>query len=341
MNLACQLTPRFFLLLVVIGFVGCETEPELARPIQVAAQEREEKKSQPAESAKPFQRSSQETLDELLDRVEKTKVSEKSQQITKDSDPDSTQSPGDRQELPTEPPLDPKQSSDEPSVHTPVSDEEQTIEIPATWKRLGQHEIWIDFKNKQVILGGNICLTAGQLEMFACPAGTKEHESVIAVNAAASEMHAALVALKIDPGKPCQWNPEYKPASGPVIDIDVLWHDSKTKTTISRSAKQMIQDFHTKKPMTHQWVFGGSELWEDPESGEKIYYANSGEMICLSNFSTASLDLNVESSQSNDGLLFQALTENIPPLGTKVYLVLKLGKPIAANPVDEQKNEVP
>ncbi len=336
MNLACQLTPRFCLLLVIIGFVGCEIKPKLAPAARVATPEQEEKNA-PSSKAEEILPKKTADVAELLGPGKQAE----SPPTTLDADSDSAPSTSDKQGSPTEPPLDPKRSSDEPSVDTPVSDEEQTIEIPATWKRLGQHEIWIDFKNKLVILGGNICLTAGQLEMFACPAGTKEHESVIAVNAAASEMHAALVALKIDPGKPCQWNPEYKPASGPVIDIDVLWHDSKTKTTISRSAKQMIQDFHTKKPMTHQWVFGGSELWEDPESGEKIYYANSGEMICLSNFSTASLDLNVESSQSNDGLLFQALTENIPPLGTKVYLVLKLGKPIAANPVDEQKNEVP
>ena len=205
---------------------------------------------------------------------------------------------------------------------------DQSIEISENWKRLGKNEIWINFKSKQVMLGGNICLTAGGLEMFVCPANTKEHESVIAANAKASELHAALVALGADPGKPCQWDPKYKPATGPIIDINIAWHDPQTKQTITRPAREMIRDFHTKKPMTQQWVFGGSELWEDPATGDQIYYANSGEMICVSNFSTATMDLNVESSQSNDGLLFEAFTENIPPLGTKVYVILKPGKRI-------------
>ncbi len=341
MNLDSQLTTRIFLSLVVIGFVGCEIKPKLAPPVRVAMQEQEEKKAATSQSEEMIPETSTPILDERLGPDEQPQSPPKSLPTTLDTDPDSMPSTRDKQESPIESDVDPKQSSDDPNVDTPVSDEEQTIEIPSTWKRLGQHEIWIDFKSKLVILGGNICLTAGQLEMFACPAGTKEHESVIAVNAAASEMHAALVALGIEPGKPCQWNPEYKPASGPVIDIEIRWRDSKSQTTISRSAKQMIQDFHTKKPMTHEWVFGGSELWEDPESGENIYYANSGEMICLSNFSTASLDLNVESSQSNEGLLFQAFTENIPPLGTKVYLVLKLGQPITTPPADAAKNETP
>ena len=338
MNFDSQLTTRIFLSLVIIGFVGCEIKPKLAPPVRVATQEQEEKKAPSSKSEELMPKSTTQILDELL---EKAQSPPKSLPTTLDADPDSVPSTHEKQESPIESDVDPKQSSDEPKVDTPVSDDEQTIEIPTTWKRLGPHEIWIDFKSKQVILGGNICLTAGQLEMFACPAGTKEHESVIAVNAAASEMHAALVALGIEPGKPCQWDPEYKPASGPVIDIEIRWRDTKSQSTISRSAKQMIQDFHTKKPMIHQWVFGGSELWEDPESGEKIYYANSGEMICLSNFSTASLDLNVESSQSNEGLLFQALTENIPPLGTKVYLVLKLGQPITTPPAVGTKNETP
>ena len=34
------------------------------------------------------------------------------------------------------------------------------------------------------------------------------------------------------------------------------------------------------------------------------------------------LDLPIESSQSNEALLYQARTEKIPPVGTKVALVL-------------------
>ena len=35
----------------------------------------------------------------------------------------------------------------------------------------------------------------GPLEMFACPSGTKEHESVVAVLSKSREIHAALLAI--------------------------------------------------------------------------------------------------------------------------------------------------
>jgi len=44
--------------------------------------------------------------------------------------------------------------------------------------------------------------------------------------------------------------------------------------------------------------------------------------ICVSNFATATLDLPVPSSQDNAGLLFAAFTENIPPIGTRVRMIL-------------------
>ena len=206
--------------------------------------------------------------------------------------------------------------------------QEQTIEIPGSWNRLGKNEIWIDFRNKEVIVAGTICLARGPLEMFACPANTKEHESVVSVNALSSEVHAALIALGAEPGSPCQWDPEYKPATGPIVDIRLTWFDDEQNKTVEAPAPSMIRNSRTRKPMTHQWVFGGSQLWEDPDTGDKIYYGDAGEMVCLSNFSTATMDLTVESSQSNDGLLFEAFTENIPPIGTKVYMHLKPGKRI-------------
>ena len=50
--------------------------------------------------------------------------------------------------------------------------------------------------------------------------------------------------------------------------------------------------------------------------------AESGDFICVSNFTTAMLDIPVESSQSNEGLLFEADTKKIPPLGTPIRMVL-------------------
>jgi hypothetical protein len=51
--------------------------------------------------------------------------------------------------------------------------------------------------------------------------------------------------------------------------------------------------------------------------------ADGGEMICVSNFTTAMMDLPVQSTQSREGLIFEAFTEKIPAMKTRVRLVLK------------------
>jgi hypothetical protein len=199
--------------------------------------------------------------------------------------------------------------------------------LPDSWKRIGKHEIWIDFNAKQVILGGIICLNKGLLEMFACPMGTKEHESVVAVLAPAIEMHSALLAVGAVPGKPARWEEDrgYIPPSGSVIDIQVRWLEDKTETIITRDSRQMVRNSLTEEAMDHDWIFGGSVIFDDPETGERFYYANSGEMICVSNFPSAAIDVGFESSSDNNNLMFQAFSENIPEIGTKVYLILTPG----------------
>ena len=187
------------------------------------------------------------------------------------------------------------------------------------------------------MFAGHICLTAGQLEMFICPEGTKEHESVISSSALASEIHMALLLLDCKPGKASSWNPVYRPAHGPTIDATVTWRDEKSGKTKSTDAKQWIRDVDTQKAMAQRWIFGGSEFWTDPDTGEEVYYGDSGELICLSNFSTATIDVDVKSSQANDGLLFEAFTENIPPVGTKVYTILKPGEIVKPEKIEEAK----
>ena len=208
----------------------------------------------------------------------------------------------------------------EPQTDPVVDKEQQSIEIADGWKRLGKNQIWINQTTKQVMVRGSICLTEGPLEMFACPLQTKEHESVIAVEAKSSEIHASLVALGFEPGNPVQWQPDYQAAKGPSIQIEVKWTaDGKEKGV---DAKTMVRKSGTEETMDADWVFGGSEIFVDRVDGRKIYYADSGEMICLSNFPTAMMDVPIKSSDSAEGLLFEANTDAIPPRDTQVYLIM-------------------
>ena len=225
------------------------------------------------------------------------------------------------------------------SDRTETEPAEPTIEIRENWIRLSKgHEVWIDKKAKHVMFAGHVCLNDGQLEMFVCPQGTKEHESVIASSVLSSQIHHALLLVGCTPGKASSWDPVYRPAYGPTIDATIKWRDAKSGKTKSQDAKQWIRDVDTNKAMTQRWIFGGSGFWKDPDTGKEIYFGDSGELICLSNFSTATIDVDVKSSQANDGLLFEAFTENIPPVGTKVYTILMPGE-IVKPEVKEAENE--
>ena len=222
----------------------------------------------------------------------------------------------------------------EPAEPAEVPFAKQQFQPPVGLLRLAKdHDIWIDLKRKRVVIDGVVCLREGQLEMFACPRQTKEHESVIALNCKAREAHAALIVVGALSGRPAKFEPEYSPATGSIIDIMILWQDEEGKKHNVR-AQEWVRNVKTGKAMKYDWVFAGSGFWRDPDTGENFYHADAGDFICVSNFPSATLDLPVESSQANSDLLFESFTKNIPAKGTPVRLVLtpRPAKPPRATP---------
>jgi hypothetical protein len=196
------------------------------------------------------------------------------------------------------------------------------IEHPERLKRLDpESDAWLDPVGKRVVLRGEVCLQDGPLEMFACPTKTKEHESVVAVNTKAYVVHAALLALGAEAGSPAKFIPEYSPAHGTEIDITVFWKEPSGKVAQAR-AQDWVRNARTGKPLEHPWVFGGSMFSTDPMTGERFYQAEYGDLICVSNFPTAMLDLPIESPQANAALFFESNSDRVPPRGTPVVLVL-------------------
>src|SRR4029079_10219545 len=192
---------------------------------------------------------------------------------------------------------------------------------PAELRRLSKNnDVWFDDKRKAVVVDGQVCLREGQLEMFACPKGTKEHESVVSLNCKADEVHAGLLAAGAKAGKTVSFDPDYKAASGQIIDIYVLWKDEMGEKHQVR-AQEWIKDPKQDKAMSHDWVFAGSGFWKDEETGLEHYKANVGDLVCVSNFPTATLDLPIHSTNANDELMFVAYKEHVPPRGTKVRAV--------------------
>jgi hypothetical protein len=187
-------------------------------------------------------------------------------------------------------------------------------------------DVWIDRQYGRLVLRSEVVFREGPLELFLCPKGTKEHESILACNAKAYLVHAGLLALGVEPGRPVVFRPEYRAAEGPEIDVHVYWKDAQGKQQAARG-QDWIRNVKTGKALDHPWVFGGSGFWKDEQSGEEYYMAESGDLICVSNFPSATMDLPIESSQSNESLIYECYTDRIPPLGTPVTVTLTPRKP--------------
>ncbi|HEV3300578.1 MAG TPA: YdjY domain-containing protein [Planctomycetaceae bacterium] len=251
--------------------------------------------------------------------------------------------------------------------------------------------VQLDHVGKRLLVKTHVVLREGFLEMLCCPAQTKEHESILAVDGKAYVIHAGLLALGAKTGAPVQYQPTFHPATGQPVDIFLQWADADGKPhrvkaqewiryathryfvvtmdqlpagltlpdrddalpirffpkfkqltwfgpmsaqqrekllTLSRDAayRKAIATFFDQsqsRQLDAGWVFVGSGWYVDERTGKKAYIAEGGDLICVSNFPDAMLDLAIKSTDKQDeGLLFEAWTERIPPRGTDVTMEL-------------------
>src|SRR5579864_2016979 len=71
-----------------------------------------------------------------------------------------------------------------------------------------------DIKGKRVLLKTHVALQQGSLEMLCCKKQTKEHESILSLDAMAQAVHAGLLTIGAKPGSPVRYNPEFQPPTG-------------------------------------------------------------------------------------------------------------------------------
>lgn len=182
-------------------------------------------------------------------------------------------------------------------------------------------------KVKRIGLVSEVCLREGPLEVFLCKKGTKEHESIVRVNADAQFIHLALETAGAVAGKPTQFidpkteEPKWAAATGSKINVTV--HYTRDGKTYTHPAQDWIWDHKKKAALPHGWVFAGSVTITDPDNGREFYGANSGDIISISNFPFSMLEIPVEISKDDAFLTYEAKTEKIPPLFSKVWVILE------------------
>jgi hypothetical protein len=235
-------------------------------------------------------------------------------------------------------PVDPDATLKELGYEDPVEKVRGVLADPPGAKRISEKSsLWVDVKKRRVYVDGYVSLRDAPLEMFACPAGTKEHESIVATLARSREVHAALLAIGAAPGTTVKFQPNYVPATGQRIRVWVMYRDPAGKFQYT-DARKWVRKGETKESLETDWVFGGSAFWTDPADGKSYYQADSGELICVSNFGTAMMDLPVESSDSNESLSYMAYTDRIPPDLTPIRLMLVPIPSLSDKPADPASN---
>lgn len=125
----------------------------------------------------------------------------------------------------------------------------------------------------------------------------------------------------------------YKNLRWDKFNNEILWYGPMTEEERTDLLSKWKKDEYQKaietffvggqsRPMKAAFVFAGSSLYKDEETGEEFYQAEGGHLICTSNFPDALLDVREESSASDGGQTYEAWTERIPPVGTTVLLVM-------------------
>lgn len=197
--------------------------------------------------------------------------------------------------------------------------------------------VWVDRDNKQVILVGEVCRADYPLEFFATYSN-RSYEAVMAINVTPFLVHTGLLAVGAEPGRPAQFQPQFTPPTGTEVAIEVRWRDAAGKVQ-SAPAQHWIRNIQTKKELDANWVFAGSMLMKDEQTGKQQYLADSGELICTLNLPTAMLDLPLRSYSELESRLFEAFTEHLPPPGTPTTVVLK--PLLSAKPNEPHKPQEP
>ena len=152
----------------------------------------------------------------------------------------------------------------------------------------------------------------------------KEHEAILSAALDARKIHEALVLANAKEGEPVRYFPKFRPASGTAIKVTLVYEDKKgVKKTVN--ARSWLKNSKTGKELDCDWVFAGSMLVESPldKTAPKAYLANDGDIICVSNFESALLDVPIKSSKDDADRGYEAWESRIPPVGTEVTVILE------------------
>ena len=215
----------------------------------------------------------------------------------------------------------------------------------------------IDRAQGWVDLTATICLDHGFLELVACTKGSKEHESIVVLDARPVHLHTALLLLGANNGNPAmrkqvgetqkRWvdlpprgdpidaylvlpDAEGKLRERPLSDFIVHATNGEEDAAGGQRGGQSSASAQPARKFPHTFLFAGSHLL-DKDQGPRQYLADlSGHVISIATFGDEVLCLPSVHSKVNGALEWQVDSTHLPDVGTKVTLRLRPRKKKAA-----------
>ncbi|MBI1825260.1 MAG: hypothetical protein HY287_06415 [Planctomycetes bacterium] len=181
--------------------------------------------------------------------------------------------------------------------------------------------VGIDFAAGQVEVSAKVVLRKGPLELFACSPHTKEHESILAVDAKPSHVFQAMGLIGIEPGHPPRFDEKadrWIATTGEPVELRVRIRDEHgERTTTPESWIRLIgKSDHPKKL---HWVFAGATKNPDGHFPADTV----GTVACVVDFDTSVISLDATHTSDNADLWLEADMDSIPPEGTPVTLLIR------------------
>ena len=234
---------------------------------------------------------------------------------------------------------------------------EQVSHVPQHWPTdqdgsLKLPGISLNPVDRFIDINATVCLNRGLLELVACTKNTKEHESIVVLNARPIHIHAALLLLKAKPGRPAmqkvidnenlRWIPVTP--TGEQIEVSLVFQDDKGKleefsisTFVSPTKLNEFEGLELDEkiqPFPKTFLFAGSHFSEEKNIPRKYACEYSGNVISISTFGDELLCLPGIHGHANDGLAWEVNSEKLPKVGTNLNLRLRLSKSTQENPKD-------
>ena len=188
----------------------------------------------------------------------------------------------------------------------------------------------VDRESRIVAVRAWVCLDRGWLEQVLCRPGTREHESLMVTDVAPSSIHAALLLIGLEPGRPGRWIEEegeirLTPPVGDSVDVMVRYEGDRSDGVIDVPVTDWIADVATKR--THPrvpYIFAGSLMYEEVQGDSNYAADHSGSVIGLVTFGDELLGAMevIPDAESIRAPEWVVRTEAIAAVGTEVLVLL-------------------